>query len=89
MFKYYSEIFCVIILFRTTAYTAVLTPGDMLLVPPFWFHHVETLEESVSVNVWSDSPEYSIINEMYVFRHGLLLAHAVAFPFQIFQANSI
>lgn len=49
---------------RASAFTAVLTPGDMLSVPPFWFHHVETLEESVSVNVWSDSPEYAIINHM-------------------------
>ena len=40
--------------------------GDMLVVPPFWFHHVETLEESVSVNVWSDAPEYALVNEMLV-----------------------
>ena len=38
--------------------------GDMLVVPPFWYHHVETLSESVSVNVWSDAPEYDIINQM-------------------------
>lgn len=45
---------------------AEVSPGDMLVVPPFWFHHVETLEESVSVNVWSDAPEYSIINKVLV-----------------------
>ena len=55
---------CIIIIYRASAYTAVLTPGDMLSVPPFWYHHVETLEESVSVNVWSDSSEYAIINDM-------------------------
>ena len=27
-----------------TAYIAELGPGDMLIVPPFWWHHVETLE---------------------------------------------
>jgi len=43
---------------------AELGPGDMLVVPPFWFHHVETLSESVSINVWSDAPEYALLNEM-------------------------
>lgn len=46
---------------------AEVGPGDMLVVPPYWFHHVETLEESVSVNVWSDAPEYEIMNNMYVY----------------------
>ena len=36
------------------------------MVPPYWYHHVETMEESVSVNVWSDAPEYYAMNEMYV-----------------------
>ena len=49
---------------RSGAVIAEVGPGDMLVVPPFWFHHVETLEESVSVNVWSDAPEYEIINQM-------------------------
>lgn len=46
---------------------AEVGPGDMLVVPPYWFHHVETLEESVSVNVWSDAPEYEIMNNMYAY----------------------
>ena len=45
---------------------AEVGPGDMLVVPPFWFHHVETLAESVSVNVWSDASEYQLINQVYV-----------------------
>ena len=51
---------------RAEAVIAEVGPGDMLVVPPYWFHHVETLEESVSVNVWSDAPEYQLMNEMYV-----------------------
>ena len=43
---------------------AEVGPGDVLVVPPYWFHHVETLRESVSINVWSDAPEYAIMNEM-------------------------
>ncbi len=49
---------------RAGSWVAEVLPGDMLVVPPFWFHHVETLEESVSVNVWSDAPEYDLLNQM-------------------------
>jgi hypothetical protein len=31
----------------------VLAPGDLLFLPPFWWHHVRSLEVSVSVNFWS------------------------------------
>lgn len=73
-----------------TIYTAELGPGDMLTVPPFWLHHVETLEESVSVNVWSDSPEYATINDMYVMRilslpcynYGLFSSYSKPIPFE-------
>lgn len=34
---------------------AVLEPGDLLYIPPLWFHEVESLEVSISVNVWTDS----------------------------------
>ncbi|KAL5473959.1 hypothetical protein EMCRGX_G028528 [Ephydatia muelleri] len=51
--------------YRPQPHIAEVGPGDMLVVPPFWFHHVETLEESVSVNVWSNAPEFALINEIY------------------------
>jgi len=35
------------------AFEAVLEPGDVLFVPPLWFHHVIALEPSVSVSVWT------------------------------------
>jgi hypothetical protein len=50
---------------RTGEIITVVNPGELLLVPPFWFHHVETLEESVSLNVWSDAPEYILMNSIY------------------------
>lgn len=33
----------------------VLGPGDALFIPAFWFHHVESLSEAVSLNVFSES----------------------------------
>jgi len=33
----------------------ILKPGDVLYIPPFWFHHVTTLEPSISVNIWTNS----------------------------------
>eukprot|EP00117_Sycon_ciliatum_P001528 scpid51701/ scgid7154/ Hypoxia-inducible factor 1-alpha inhibitor; Hypoxia-inducible factor asparagine hydroxylase len=50
---------------RSKAMIADLRAGDMLFVPPFWYHHVETMAESVSVNVWSIAEELTIMDEIY------------------------
>jgi ribosomal protein L16 Arg81 hydroxylase len=35
---------------------ADLSPGDVLYIPPFWFHRVmATSDDSISVNMWSTS----------------------------------
>jgi hypothetical protein len=47
-------------------YVAELSSGDVLLLPPLWFHAVTTVSRSVSLNVWSDAPEYSLLqDELY------------------------
>ena len=46
-------------------FVASLGPGDMLLVPPLWFHHVRTDSRSVSINVWSDADEYEAMDRVY------------------------
>lgn len=39
--------------FRTaTPYVVTLDPGDVLFVPLHWWHFVETIETSISVNSW-------------------------------------
>lgn len=34
-----------------------LEPGDVLYVPKHWWHFVEAVDTSLSVNVWVDAPD--------------------------------
>ncbi|XP_022288659.2 HSPB1-associated protein 1 homolog [Crassostrea virginica] len=40
-------------------YTVVLEPGQVLYVPHHWWHYVESLENSISVNTWIEIMEDS------------------------------
>lgn len=42
---------------ETVAYEALLKPGDVLYLPPFWFHHVTALSNSISISVWTPTHE--------------------------------
>lgn len=50
---------------RTEALEVVLEPGDLLYMPPLWFHHVESMELSISVNVWTDSIQTEIMETAF------------------------
>ncbi|XP_074651636.1 HSPB1-associated protein 1-like [Tubulanus polymorphus] len=42
---------------KTTPSVVTLEPGQVLFVPRHWWHHVESLETSISVNSWIELPE--------------------------------
>lgn len=45
---------------------AELSPGDILYIPPYWFHHVLSLTSSVSITSWSlDSRHYERMDGVY------------------------
>lgn len=41
----------------THPYIVELHPGDVLFVPRNWWHHVQNLELSISINIWLERPE--------------------------------
>lgn len=48
------------------AYVVDLSPGDVLIVPPQWWHYVEALEDSLSFNAW-----IPIVSWIIFFDHSL------------------
>lgn len=47
-----------------TAFEALLSPGEIMYIPPFWFHRVVTEDTSIAVNTWSHIPGGSPHSEM-------------------------
>ena len=46
-------------------YEVTLEPGDLLYMPPLWFHYVQSLSISISVNVWTDSEQSILMEEAF------------------------
>eukprot|EP01122_Echinamoeba_exundans_P014173 TRINITY_DN6366_c0_g1_i2.p1 TRINITY_DN6366_c0_g1~~TRINITY_DN6366_c0_g1_i2.p1 ORF type:complete len:516 (+),score=74.58 TRINITY_DN6366_c0_g1_i2:36-1583(+) len=40
-----------------TAVEALMEPGDVLYIPPLWYHRVVTEDASIAINSWTDPPE--------------------------------
>ena len=55
----------------------ILEPGDLLYLPPLWFHHVESMEVSISVNVWTDTKQTSVVERLFALP---LVTSGVRFP---------
>ena len=47
------------------AIEVTLEPGDLLYMPPLWFHQVESMDTSISVNVWTDSKQTEMVEKMF------------------------
>lgn len=50
---------------QVKAYEAVLSPGEVLYVPPYWFHHVQSISKCVSLATWSDSGLHREMKMLY------------------------
>lgn len=49
----------------TGAMEVVLRPGEVLYIPPYWFHCVVTMETTISLNVWSHSDIFLSMEDIY------------------------
>lgn len=54
----------------------VLAPGDLLFIPAFWFHRIESLDASISLN-WFFMPEDPRFHPDQQLRSEILLDHLV------------
>ena len=53
------------LLFETSMLEVVLTQRQTLYIPPYWFHCVVTLEPTISLNVWSQSDTFLLMEDVY------------------------
>ena len=49
-------------------YVATLKPGDVLYIPPLWFHEVVAEEQSISVNGWTPSKESDVVERLFAVK---------------------
>ncbi|KAK7012354.1 Cupin superfamily protein [Halocaridina rubra] len=63
----------------STPYVVTLKPGDVLFVPKHWWHFVENLELSVSINTWLEIPtdDEERVKEAFVMYQVGSLCHGV------------
>ena len=50
---------------QTKPLEVVLNRGEVLYIPPYWFHCVITMETSISLNVWSNSRAFLIMEDIF------------------------
>lgn len=39
-------------------------PGEVLYLPPYWLHSVITVKPSISLNMWIDSEDFLLMEEV-------------------------
>ncbi len=50
---------------KSKSLEVALNPGEVLYLPPYWFHCVISLETTISVNVWSNSDPFLQMEEIF------------------------
>ena len=50
---------------QTGPLEVILNPGEVLYIPPYWFHCVVTMETSISLNVWSNSESFLAMEDIF------------------------
>lgn len=53
------------LLHKLESHEVILEPGDLLYMPPLWWHMVESLDVSISVNVWTDSKQSEVMERVF------------------------
>ena len=67
----YEVLYKFVVLSNKNIKKVILEEGDVLYLPPFWFHRVESYEGRgndplvVAVNFWSDSVDQSVMKYVY------------------------
>lgn len=51
--------------FRESVTVVLLKPGDVLYIPPLWFHAVVAISPSFSVNSWTEALDVARVEEMF------------------------
>ncbi|MEH2349566.1 MAG: cupin-like domain-containing protein [Nostoc sp.] len=52
----------------------VLEPGEMLYIPPFWWHHVTAVDENISLSFWYDVKIKDFFKQKRIFSSVLNIA---------------
>ena len=55
-----------VIVERLNGVEVLVNPGEVLYLPPFWFHSVVTIKTTISFNVWSYSEAFLQMEEIYI-----------------------
>ena len=53
------------LLHKLESHEVILEPGDLLYMPPLWWHMVESVDVSISVNVWTDSKQSEVMEQVF------------------------
>lgn len=51
---------------RLNGVEVFVNPGEVLYIPPYWFHSVVTMTTTISFNVWSQSEAFMAMEDIYV-----------------------